>query len=73
MATFHGKKITRGRLYSVDFASSITSLNRITASPRDDRQVGLQLSFDDLSNTLYGTNYRDGNWYTIDTTSGALT
>jgi len=64
---------SRGRLYSVDLASPITSFNEITASPGNDRKVGLQLSFDDLSNTLYGTNYRDGNWYTIDTGTGALT
>ena len=58
---------------SVDLANPITSFNPITASPGNDRQVGLQLSFDVLSKTLYGTNYRDGNWDTIDTTSGALT
>ena len=64
---------SRGRLYSVDLANPITSFTQIVASPGNDKTVGLQISFDDLSNTLYGTNYRDGNWYTIDTTSGALT
>ncbi|MGA0041070.1 MAG: PEP-CTERM sorting domain-containing protein, partial [Pirellulales bacterium] len=42
-------------------------------SQGNDRTVGLQLSFDNLSNTLYGTNYNSGDWYRIDTTTGALT
>ena len=64
---------SRGRFYSVDLANPITSFTEITASPGNDRKVGLQLSFDLASNTLYGTNYTTGDWYTIDTTSGALT
>ena len=64
---------SRGRFYSLDLASPITSFNEIVASPGNDRKVGLQISFDDLTGTLYGTNYRDGNWYTINTTTGALT
>ena len=64
---------SRGRFYTVDLASPITSFTEIVASPGNDRKVGLQLSFDDLTGTLYGTNYRDGNWYTINTTTGALT
>ena len=64
---------SRGRFYSVDLANPITSFTQITASPGNDRKVGLQLSFDLASSTLYGTNYTTGDWYTIDTTSGALT
>ena len=64
---------SRGRFYSVDLANPITSFTQITASPGNDRKVGLQLSFDETSSTLYGTNYTTGDWYTIDTTSGALT
>jgi hypothetical protein len=64
---------SRGRFYSVDLSNPTVSFTQIVASPGNLRTVGLQLSFDHLSNTLYGTNYNSGDWYTIDTTSGALT
>jgi hypothetical protein len=64
---------SRGRFYSVDLADPINSFAEIVASPGNDRSVGLQLSFDQLSSTLYGHNYRSGDWYTIDTTTGGLT
>jgi hypothetical protein len=64
---------SRGRFYSVDLASPITSFTQITASPGNNRAVGLQLSFDESSSTLYGMNYTSGDWYTIDTNTGALT
>ncbi len=64
---------SRGRFYTVDLANPTLSFNEIVPSPGNDRTVGLQLSFDQLSNTLYGHNYRSGDWYTIDTTTGSLT
>jgi hypothetical protein len=64
---------SRGRFYSIDLANPSLSFNEITASPGNDKTVGLQLSFDQLSSTLYGHNYRSGDWYTIDTTTGGLT
>jgi hypothetical protein len=64
---------SRGRFYSVDLASPSTSFNEIVPSRGNDRSVGLQLSFDLASNTLYGTNYVTGNWYTIDTVTGIQT
>jgi hypothetical protein len=64
---------SRGRFYSIDLANPTLSFNEIVPSPGNDRTVGLQLSFDHLSNTLYGHNYRSGDWYTIDTGTGAVT
>ncbi len=64
---------SRGRFYSIDLNNPGTSFTEILVSQGNDRTVGLQLSFDNLSNTLYGTNYNSGDWYSIDTTTGALT
>ena len=64
---------SRGRFYSVDLANPSLSFAELRSSPGNLRTVGLQLSFDHLSNTLYGTNYTTGDWYTIDTSNGDLT
>jgi len=64
---------SRGRFYSVNLASPATGFTEIAAAPGNDRSVGMQLSFDVASTTLYGHNYADGNWYTIDTGTGAQT
>jgi hypothetical protein len=64
---------SRGRFYSLDLSNPVLSFNEIVASPGNDRSVSLQLGFDLNSNTLYGTNYRTGDWYTIDTGTGAVT
>jgi len=64
---------SRGRFYSLDLSNPSLSFNEIVPSQGNDRTVGLQLSFDQLSSTLYGHNYRSGDWYTIDTTTGSLT
>ena len=63
---------SRGRFYSLDLSNPVLSFNEIVASPGNDRSVGLQLSFDLNNNTLYGHNYRSGDWYTIDTGTGAV-
>jgi len=63
---------SRGRFYSLDLNNPVLSFNEIVASPGNDRSVGLQLSFDLNNNTLYGHNYRSGDWYTIDTGTGAV-
>ena len=63
---------SRARLYSVDTANPITSFTQIVGSPGNDRSVGLQLAHD-ANGTLYGTSYPSLDWYTIDTSSGALT
>lgn len=63
---------SRGRLYSLDLANPITSFTQIVASLGNDRKVGLQLAHD-ANGTLYGTSYPQGDWYTIDVTTGALT
>jgi len=63
---------SRGRFYSLDLNNPTLSFNEIVASPGNDRSVGLQLSFDLNNNTLYGHNYRSGDWYTIDTGTGAV-
>jgi hypothetical protein len=63
---------SRGRFYSVDLNNPVLSFNEIVASPGNDRSVGLQLGFDS-SGTLYGTSYPTGNWYTINTGTGAIT
>ena len=64
---------SRGRFYSVDLSNPSLSFAELRSSPGNNRTVGLQLSFDHLSNTLYGTNYNTGDWYTIDTSNGDLT
>ena len=64
---------SRGRFYSVDLANPSLSFAELRSSPGNLLTVGLELSFDHLSNTLYGTNYNSGDWYTIDTSNGDLT
>jgi hypothetical protein len=64
---------SRGRFYSVDLANPALGFTEIVPSPGNDRTVGMQLSFDQVTNTLYGHNYRSGDWYTIDTGTGAVT
>jgi hypothetical protein len=63
---------SRGRFYAIDLANPGTSFTEITPATSNDRSVGLQLSFDNFSNTLYGTRYTSGEWFTIDTTTGNL-
>jgi hypothetical protein len=63
----------RGRFYSVDLADPVFSFAEIVPSPGNVRSVGMQLSFNLDNSTLYGHNYADGNWYTIDTGTGAQT
>lgn len=61
-----------GNFYSLD-------LNAIVAGTVGGYQLinttsgtGLQIAFNSDYSVLYGHNYDDGTWYTIDTTSGAL-
>lgn len=61
---------SRGRFYSVDLANPTTSFTQIAASLGNDKSVGLQLSFDNTGNVLYGHNYSDGTWYTVDPATG---
>ena len=64
---------SRGRFYSLDLTNPTVSFTELRSSPGNDRTVGLQLSFDALNSTLYGTNYSTGDWYTIDLNNGDLT
>jgi len=63
---------SRGRFYSLDLSNPVLSFAPIVASLGNDRSVSLQLGFDLNNNTLYGTNYRSGDWFTIDTGTGAV-
>ena len=63
----------RGRFYSLDLNNPVLTFNEIVASPGNDTTVGLELSFNANSSVLYGHNYATGNWYTIDTGTGATT
>jgi len=64
---------SRGRFYSLDLSNPTVSFTELRASPGNNRAVGLQLSFDALFSTLYGTNYTTGDWYTVDLNTGDLT
>ena len=64
---------SRGRFYSVDLSDPSNTFSEIQQSFGDIRTVGLQLTFDDLSANLYGTNYTTGNWYKINAANGSLT
>ncbi len=61
----------RGRFYSLNLSNPSFSFNEIVASPGDDTTVGWELSYDDTGNVLYGHSVTTGDWYTIDTGSGA--
>jgi|GEM_PF-2429931 len=57
-----------GQFYSVDLASPATSYVSIaTGNP------GMQLSFSSDYSTLYGQTFLDGQWYTVNTSTGAAT
>jgi len=64
---------SRGRFYSVDLSNPTAGFTEIVSSPGNDRTVGLQLVYNDSTNTLYGHNHKTGNWYTINTSTGAKT
>jgi len=64
---------SRGRFYSIDLSSPTSTFNEIVSSPGNDRTVGLQLSYNNSTNTLYGHNHKSGNWYTINTSTGTTT
>lgn len=64
---------SRGRFYSVNLTSPTTGFTEIVASPGNDRTVGLQLVYNNSTNVLYGHNHKSGDWYTINTSTGAKT
>lgn len=64
---------SRGRFYSVDLSEPVESFQEISASHGNDISEGLQLSFNSDNSTLYGHSYSTGDWYTVDTATGART
>jgi len=62
--------------YSVSLTSGALSGNRTVTSLGSVGSAGvdkMQLSFDAAGTTLYGHAYDTGQWYTVNTTNGALT
>lgn len=64
---------SRGRFYKLDTADPETTFEEISPSLGNDNTKGLQLSFSSDYSVLFGHDYEDGKWYTINLTNGALT
>lgn len=68
-----------GNFYSLDLTSAsagtVGGFNLISSGTTisGTTPIGLQISFNEDYSVLYGHNYNDGKWYTVDTTSGGLT
>jgi hypothetical protein len=66
--------------YSLDLTTAasgtvggFTMIKQGTVAPGTSDLVGMQIAFDGDYQVLYGHNYDDGKWYSIDTTDGTLT
>lgn len=69
-----------GNFYSLDLNTAATGtvggftmIKRGTVVPGAETVVGMQIAFNGDYTVLYGHNYLDGKWYSIDTTDGTLT
>ncbi|MFM8734301.1 MAG: DUF11 domain-containing protein, partial [Pirellulales bacterium] len=62
---------TNGAFYAVNLAAPATGYSAI--KPPVDESPGLQLAFSGDYGTLYGQGFVGGQWYTVDTATGANT
>jgi hypothetical protein len=80
-STAHGPSASVGaNFYSLNLATAaagtvggFTMIKQGTVVPGTETVVGMQIAFSEDYTVLYGQNYDDGKWYSIDTTDGTLT
>lgn len=80
-STAHGAGGTVGaNFYSLDLSTAaagtvggFTMIKQGTVAPGTSDLVGMQIAFSEDYAVLYGHNYDDGKWYSIDTSDGTLT